>query len=109
MKRLLGLGALVTLLVLSACGGSVETVCRIDMFGEMVFIAESEDGIISTITTEMRIDISGLSSDEIEEMIEDQGGIVEGDELVVTETETGLEEDLEDFISGMELIGASCD
>ena len=112
MKKILSLSALVALLVLTACGSTVETVCTFNMFGEeMIFIAESEDGVITSITTEMRIDISGLDldSDALEAMAEDEGGVIQGDEIVVTETETDLEEDLDDFISGMELIGATCE
>jgi len=114
MKKLLGLSVLVVVLVLSACGSSDETVCTIRMLGEeMTFIAESEDGVITAITTEIRIDISGLFEDEIADIVEAEGGVVEGNYIVVSETETpssiGMSAEIDAFRAGIELIGGSCD
>jgi len=110
-KLLLGLSAVAALFLLSACGSTDETVCTMSMFGEeMIFIVESEDGVISSLTTEIRMDMGGLGldSDELAEFAEAEGGVINGDEIIITETDSDLDENLEDFIASMELIGASC-
>ena len=114
MKKLLGLSALVAVLVLSACGSTEETVCTIRMLGEeMTFIAESDDGTITSVTSEMRIDISGLFEDQIADLVEAEGGVVDGNYIVVSETltaaEAGMGTELDEFIAGVEFIGGTCD
>ena len=111
MKKLLGLGVLGLLLVLSACGGSDETVCTWRALGQdMTITVVSENGVVTSTISEIRIDISGLGSDLIAEMVEAEGGTVEGDEIVVSETDTSSAgENLDDFIAGMEIFGATCD
>lgn len=110
MGKLLGLGALLAVLLLSACGSSVETVCTLNTFGEeLVFTAKSDDGIITSLTTEVRIDVSGFDNELIEAIEEEEGGVLDGNYVVSSETDTNVSENLENFISGMELIGATCD
>ena len=110
MKKLLGLGALISVLLLSACGGSEETVCIISTFGEeIVLTAKSDNGVITSLTTEVRIDVSGFDNVRIEEIEEEEGGILDGNYVVSSETDTNVNEDLEDFVSTMELVGATCD
>ena len=112
MKKLLGLTALTAALVLSACGGggsgSNDTVCRLEAFGEeMVFTAHVEDGTVTSITMESRIDISELDDDATAEMAEAMGAEVEGDELVISDT-VDEEMSLDEFVEEMESEGATC-
>ena len=109
MKKLLGFIVIVALFVLSACGGSDETVCSISMFGEeMLFIIESEDGVVTSVTTEIRIDVSAFDDDMVADIIEVDGGTLEGNYIVTSETESNMDYDFDLYIAGMEIIGATC-
>lgn len=110
MKKLLGLTALAAVLVLSACDGSSdETVCRVEEMGsEVVVTIASEDGIITSRETETRIAISELGEELAEMMAEEDGVQIDGDYLVVSETESVDGEDLDELIEEMESMGATC-
>jgi len=114
MKKLLGLSALMTVLVLSACGSSDKTVCTSRIFGERVaLVAQSNDGVITSITTELRRNISDLREDQIA-YLEAEGGTVEGNYIIIvnetgTPSEMGMSADLDTFIASIELVGGTCD
>jgi len=127
MKRLLALTGLAALLVLTACGGGGsngdETTCTMESpWGTDTITVQSEDGQITSGTSEERVDVSGWDADEIAEeiawMTENNDGMscsASGNTLVCTETASasdlesmGFPLDLEEFISAMEGMGASC-
>jgi len=109
MKKILALAAVVALFALSACGSSDETVCIISMFDEeMIFIIESENGVVTSVTTEIRIDVSAFNEDIVAEIVEVEGGTLEGNYIVTSETESDMDYDLDMYIAGMEIIGANC-
>lgn len=110
MKKLLGFSVLVAVLLLSACGGSEEVVCKISILGEgVIYTAMSEDGVVTSLTREMRIDVSGFDAMRIKEIEEEEGGMLEGNYVVSYEIDTEIAEYLEDFVSTMELVGGVCD
>ena len=111
MKKLLGLIAFAALLLLSACGGSGETVCTLS-YGEreLITTVQTEDGYIITAELEERIDISDADDDEVERMLENEGGTIEGDYIViiVTRDYTGENLSVDEFIANAENGGATC-
>ena len=129
MKKLLGLVALATILVLAACGGSStdETaVCTVDMMGlRMTITAQSEDGDITSIEVAMRLPLIDfeldasdvdLESDEMQAMLRNMGFEgdvdIDGDYLVVTDSgtaaELGFASTIDEFIEEAEAGGATC-
>jgi len=134
MKKLLGLVALATILVLAACGGSStdETVCTVDMPEmSMTITAQSEDGDITSMEVVMRLPLIDfeldasdvdLESDEMQAMLRNmnlEGDFdIDGDYLVVTNSGTAAElgfgstidEEftIDEFIEGAEGAGAIC-
>lgn len=131
MKKLLGLGALATVLFLTACGGSdtVTTTCEADIEGMvMTMTAESEDGEINSFESEVRfplemfamfgLDVADLDldSDEIAGALAMMGldgdVTLDGDYMVVvmsgTPEDFGFDSDLDSFIADTELMGGTC-
>jgi hypothetical protein len=116
MKKLLGLSAITALFVLTACGeSSDETVCTMAVGEEgieMTLTAQSEDGEITSIDFETRLDISELDEDFVEMMIEEDGVELDGGYIVSTQTvtpgELSVPTDLDEFIEELEDQGATC-
>jgi len=126
MKKILGLTSLAVVFLLVACGGNNETVCiNEDNFfgGELIARFESSDNEITSATMELRLDISGMSDEEIQDEIDREtsdGGVdyeIDGDTLIFSQTIEGGDEldalrisrNLEEMIADMEDSGATCD
>ncbi|MCL2560004.1 MAG: hypothetical protein FWE07_05900 [Turicibacter sp.] len=124
MKKLLGLTALVAVLVLAACGGgsSNDVVCtgEIDFWGvemQMTATPAIDGDYVTSVEMEMRmdlstlgIDVSELDDEDIAALEEDMDGVIDGDYIVVTDSETlPAGETLEDFIADMEMLDLTCD
>ena len=129
MKKILGLTALGSVLLLAACGGGgsstlEETTCTFDSFGgPTAFILRSEDDTIVSATMTMSIDVSDWYDVEIENEIDLLTASEEDVHCGVTDNmlvcSTDLDEaeladahfplSLEEFISDMEANGATCE
>lgn len=125
MKKILGLTSLAVVFLLVACGGNNETVCiNEDNFfgGELIARFESSDNEITSATMELRLDISGMSDEEIQDEIDREtsdGGVdyeIDGDTLIFSQTIEGdgldaerISRNLEEMIALMEDSGATCD
>ena len=135
MKKLLGVVALATLLVLIACTDRAdsideavcttdETICTEELDGgEMIFTVCSEGGEIITATVEVRTDVSDWDDEEIESEVvwhnesraalgAEAGCDLEGDVLVCYEVVEAERmhgnTDLGAFIEIMENEGSTC-
>ena len=84
--------------------------CTVDLFGEeMTLIPHIEGGYVTSIDAEMRVNFNelGLDEAEAEELAELDGGRVEGDYIIFTETEYDRIP-LDEFIEEAESFGAVC-
>ena len=117
MKKLLALTGLAALLILTACGGNSggdETVCTFeDSIHSVRLTVESEDGQVTSVNSEERIDITDWDEEEIEEekAWAEADGLscsVSGSTLVCTGSEDVDNMELDDFVDRMESRGATC-
>ena len=128
MKKILCLTSVAMVLLLAACGGgggTEETVCRVDdnfFGGTMIATFESTDNEITSATLEIQIDISDMSEEEVQDLIEietagedDVDYQINGDTLSISQTvegedleAQGMSRDLEELIAQMEENDAVC-
>jgi len=126
MKKILGLTSLAVVFLLTACGVDGETVCTMEEIffgGSMLARIESDDNEITSATMELRIDISDMSDEEIQDQIDsemrhsdDVDYEIDGDTLIFSQTiggadlaSEGLSRNLSEMVAEMEGNGATCD
>ena len=127
MKKILCLTSLTVVFLLAACGGGStdETVCTIEdnLFGgTMVATLGSNDNEITSVTIEVIWDITDMSDEQIQEIIDFEIGDdddidynIDGDELTISQTvegedveAEGFTRNLEEMVSELERNGATC-
>lgn len=118
MKKFLGFTALAAVFVLTSCGGSnAEIVCTgiesfvgVEMEAVTVLTAQVDGNYVTAADIVMRIDTSEIDSDHAELIADQWDSEIEGDYIVVSDSEEIGEEfiSVEQFRQQMEVDGFTC-